>query len=225
MDEWLLLVLLSVCLSASAMQRSEGEALGRPPSKLCSEYSVFFALCFVLCFVFWSEVCDLACIDAVYGQAWTGRSYSLAVVNAGLGRYFRCGWSTSGRRPLLPSMARLYTTIASLQVHQQCSVAQESRGQLWPTHIKAYVRWHSAKPLSTNQQNLGGWGGGHWQGVRQRGGRGSGHFLINQPTKHSWTRRWTSRTACTSCSVWYPSTIQRPTNYQITEMHAWFSNM
>ena len=96
MDEWLLLVLLSVCLSASAMQRSEGEALGRPPSKLCSEYSVFFALCFVLCSVFWSEVCDLACIDAVYGQAWTGRSYSLAVVNGGLGRYFRCGWSTSG---------------------------------------------------------------------------------------------------------------------------------
>ena len=78
--------------------------------------------------------------------------------------------------------------------------AQESCGQLWPTHIKAYVRWHSAKPLSTNQQNLGGWGGGHWQGVRQRGGRGSGHFLINQPTKPSWTRRWTSRTACTSCS-------------------------
>ena len=45
MDEWPLLVLLSVCLSASAMQRSEGGALGRPPSNICVLSILYFLLC------------------------------------------------------------------------------------------------------------------------------------------------------------------------------------
>ena len=154
------IVSLPQCHSNATIRRG---GIGQTPPVIFV-FWVFCIFCFVFCFMFCILIRSMW-LGLHWCGVWTSMDWSVLFTGGGqcwIGALFQV-WLKhqwlDGRRPVLPSMARLYTTIASLQVHQQCSrelwsaLADTHQGLRQMTLSETFVN-QSTKPWWMRRRTL-----------------------------------------------------------------------